>query len=102
MAAHIKLTCPSPLHDNELYAKWLKSILQIALVVMTAREAAIKRLMIQRIRYLERSHTKETTERRKLESVVEEQRRTIKKLRAQIPKNVGNTMKTMLKKPAMK
>ena len=102
-----------------MYAEWLKSALQIALWLcptsseplrrlflcgMTLRysQAQHKKLMIDRIRSLERMHTKEQIQRRKLESVVEQQQRTIKKLRAQIRKKATKAMKIIMKKPGMK
>ena len=102
-----------------MYAEWLKSALQIALwLCPTSSEqlrrlflcgmtrwdsqARHKKLMIDRIRSLERMHTKEQIQRRKLESVVEQQQRTIKKLRAQIRKKATKAMKIIMKKPGMK
>ena len=69
---------------------------------MTNSQAKLKQLMIERIGSLERMHTKEQIERRKLQSVVEQQQRTIKKLRAQIRKKATKAMKIIMKKPGMK
>ena len=46
--------------------------------------------------------TKEQIEQRKLQSEVEQQRRTIKELRAQIRKKATKAMKSIMKKPGMK
>ena len=100
-----------------MYADWLKSALQIALCLcptpppqlrrfflcgMTYSQAKLKKLMIERIGSLERMHTKEQIERRKLQSVVEQQQRTIKELRAQIRKKATKAMKIIMKKPGRK
>ena len=102
-----------------MYAEWLKSALQIALWLCPTSSEQLRRLflcgmtlwysqarhtklMIDRIRSLERMHTKEQIQRRKLESVVEQQQRTIKKLRAQIRKKATKAMKIIMKKPGMK
>ena len=70
----------------------------MVVIKLPAHEQQLKTIMIRRITYLERMHSREKAEKRKLEMQVEKQRRTIQKLRAQVAKKRPIAMKTMLKK----